>query len=744
MRTSFICALFACTAATTQSTAAWAQSAQGASEDQNWSSRDLEEIVVTAQKRNELLSDVPLAISALSGDALSDRAITDVASLATAVPSLTFGSYGGQARIAIRGIGFDTINPSGEGRVAYHLNGVYLSRPAATTGTFFDVERVEVLRGPQGTLYGRNATGGSINVIPRGPTPEFEGYLNASYGNYDAISTDGAIGGPITPSIGLRVAYSIEDHDGYGKNIITGNDIDDAKRRAVRGILAFALGDNAKLDLSADYSTEDDHNYGNHYLGRANSVIAPFGFAFGGIVPSDERDIANDFDPKNDRTFWGVSARLEVGLGDLTLTSITAYRDNDYSLLTDLDATSAPLSRWTFEENGDHFSQEFQLAGNTGRLEYLVGAFYFDETVDGSVLIPFERAVLGLPALFVQGYGVEGTVKTKAAAGFGQASYAITDTLKGTLGLRYSWERREIEDGFQFDVARPYSPTNPLSPVATRNDRKSEDSLTPKFGIEYTPRDSLLLYASVSKGFKSGGYNLGDIIDPATGLQNKGFKPETLWSYDAGFRGTFADRQLQLSANAFYYDYKNLQVSKVVNTTVVIENAAASTIYGVETQAIVRPLRGLQLEVTPTWLHGRYKDFESANPADPLNPTPVDLQGNKIIQAPEFALNFAAQYAREIGPGSFTLRGEMAYQERMYFTAFNERGVSRDPNTLVNAFATYTLESWEYSVFGRNLTNKLVEANSLVNSGLIGLPITGTLYPPRTYGVRVGYKFGGR
>jgi iron complex outermembrane recepter protein len=745
MNSLYLAALLTTSAAITSAAASAQETATARPDQRNIAVEltSLDEIIVTAQKRTESLQDVPLAISALSGDTMSDRGITDVASLAQAVPSLTFGSYGGQARIAIRGIGFDTINPGGEGRVAYHLNGVYLSHPAATIGTFFDVERVEVLRGPQGTLYGRNATGGSINVIPRGPSDEFEGYLTLGYGNYDAITTEGAVGGPIANGVAFRVGFMTEDHDGYGRNIITGTRIDNTKRRGARGMLSFRLGDSAKLDLSADYFNENDRNYGNHFLGRANPNVTPTGLLVGGIVPTDRREIANDFDPKNDRTFWGLSARLAVEFGDVTLTSITGYRNNDYSLLTDLDATSAPISRFVFAEKGDHFSQELQLAGEFGRLSFLVGGYYFQEKVDGNVSIPFNRLVIGLPSLMVQGYAVQGDLRTKAIAGFGQASYTLTDKLKATLGLRYSWERHSIADQFQFDVGRPFVPGAPIIPAATRNARRSENAFAPKFGLEFTPRKDLLYYVSVSKGFKSGGYNLGDIVDPNTGLTNNGFTPETLWSYDAGFRGSFAGGLIDLNANAFYYDYKNLQVSKVVLSTVIIENAASSQIYGLEAQAIVRPLPGLQLEVTPTWLNGRYKDFRSANPADPFNPTPVVLDGKQITQSPELALNLAAQYTMDVGAGRFRLRGEMAFQDRIFFTPFNERDVSRAPNTMFNAFATYTTDSWELSLFARNLTNRTVIANALVNSGLIGLPITGTLYPPRTYGIKVGYRFGG-
>ena len=696
--------------------------------------RAIHEIVVTAQMRSESLQTVPLSISALSGDALTNRGITSLASLATSVPSMTFGSYGGIARISVRGIGFDMINPGGEGRVAYHVDGVYISRPAATMGTFFDVERVEVLRGPQGTLYGRNATGGSINVITCKPRNQFEGYLEVGYGNYNALTAEGAVSAPLAEGLGVRLAFTGERRDGYGKNIVTGHAIDNARRYGFRGTVSAKIGDVGKFDLIGDYYHENDRNYGNHYFGQANPLITPSGFLFGGVVPANRRDIANDFDPSNDRTFWGLAGRGEFDLGDFTLASITAYRNSEWKTVTDLDITSAPLSIFSFFEDSHQFSQEVQLNGHVGRAKVILGGYYFTEKIFGGSKIPLDAAlVFGPPRHFVQGYVAQGNFSTEAVAGFGQIDYALTEQLTATLGARYSWERKKLDDLVQFDLFTPYPPELPPNPYYQGFHKRSETAFTPKFGIQYEPRKGLMFFANVSKGFKSGGFNIGDA--------NGGFAPETLWSYEAGVKGTFADGSVRINMSGFYYDYKNLQIAKVVNATVPIENAAASTLYGAEAEVTIVPADGLRIEVAPAWLHSKYTDFQSANPANPFNPAPAVLDGNQLMQAPEMSINSAIEYEFAVANGTVNLRGELNWQDRIYFTPFNEAAVSRPANTKINAFIRYEIGNWNISVYGRNLANKTTIASALVNSVAVGLPVSGTLEPPRTYGVRVGYHF---
>lgn len=700
----------------------------------------IDDIVVTAQKRSQSLQDVPIAITAMSGDTLADRQINSVENLSSIAPGVDFGTYGGIARIAVRGIGFDTINPGSEGRVAYHLDGVYISRPSATLGTFFDIERMELLRGPQGTLYGRNATGGSINLIARKPTDEMEGYVRASYGNYDAITVEGAVGGPITDTIGFRIAGKTLDRDGYGTNIVTGNDIDDAKQRAFRGMLSFDL-EGASILLSADYSHEDDNAYGNHYFGPGNAFVTPLGLTLGGVVADDPRDIANDRDPTNNREVWGITADVTIPIGDATLKSITAYRNSEYHTFTELDQTSLEIAPFLFDEDAEQISQEFQLSGQFGDVDYILGAYYFDEKITGGSHIPMSLRVVGVPVdtLFV-GYKAFGDTHTKAAAGFGQVDIPVTDRLTLTLGGRYSWEKKKIDDYLQFDLAQVYVPGDPPVILLSRQDSSVDRAFTPKVGLEFDLDDEVMTYLSVSKGFKSGGFNLGD-AEPA-------FKPEEIWAYEAGMKGTWADGRLRVNASAFYYDYTNIQVSKVVGETVLVENAASSEIYGLETEITFVPVENLQVDVATSWLHTKFKDFTTGDPARPELITPenpeglIDLAGNQLTQAPEFSINAGMQYTwHDVLDGSLTLRGELTYQDRIYFTPFNTDAVSREPNTKYNAFLTYDNDVWTATLYGRNLGDRTTVANSLINSGLVGFTISGSMDPPRTYGLQIGRRF---
>jgi iron complex outermembrane recepter protein len=697
----------------------------------------IEEIVVTAQKRSENMQSVPLAITALSGENLAERNITDVGDLAASVPNMTFGDFGGSARISIRGVGLDNIAPGQEGRVAYYLDGVYIARPSAILGTFYDVDRAEVLRGPQGTLYGRNATGGAINVISNAPTDDWNGYLQVGYGNYNDVTSEGAVGGPIAAGVRFRVAYTFEDNDGYGKNVITGHDIDDARRHGVRGTVEFDLGSSGKLDLSADYYREKDDDYGNHYLGRGVPSITPPGFLLGGFVPSNVRDIASDFDPINDRESYGLTARAENDLGGgVTLKSISAFRHSDSFNQVGFDGISTSLGELFYADRSRQLSQELQLTGTVGSLNYIFGGYYFDEKVFGFDSAPFSLALFGGPNQIVQGYRVQGNIHTRAAAGFGQLDYDLTSQLTLTFGGRYSWEKHTINDESQFDLGRPYPPQLPILPIDgyIRQGASSTDTaFTPKFEMQYKPAKDLMLYASASKGFKSGGFDIGGGA-PA-------FKPETLWDYEGGVKDTFADGRVRINAAGFYYDYRNLQVTKVVNTQLVLVNAASSVVYGAEAELTVIPIAGLQLDASPAWLHSEYKDFSTVNSNNPFNTNPVNLAGNQLDEAPKFMVHAGAEYKWPAIGGELKLRGELAYTSRIYFDAFNTPQLSRAPNTKFNSFLNFSRDHWEGSLYVLNLTNKTTIGSAVIGAGFEGYPILGTLEPPRTYGIKLGYHF---
>jgi iron complex outermembrane receptor protein len=713
--------------------AAFAQDASTApAEDQG----GIADIVVTAQKRAENVQDIPLAITAVSGDTLAERQVTGVDALATIAPSVNFGTYGGSARIAVRGIGFDTVNPGAEGRIAYHVDGVYISRPGAQLGTFFDVERVEVLRGPQGTLYGRNATGGSINVITRQPTREPSGYANLTVGNFGRVAVDAALSGALTDGVSARIAVMSNNRGGYGKNEFTGNDIDDANQRGARVMLRLEPTEALTIDLSGDYYRENDHAYGIHYFGQYSPAIPLRGVVLGGHTASRLRNINSEFDPKNDRELYGFSGTATLDLGDVTLKSITAYRHSDYRVLTELDQTELPLTIFPFFERAHQFSEELQLSGKFGRSNWIVGGYYFKENIYGGSQVTRNLAVVGGPNRMTNGYRAEGETDTEAMAIFGQIDFALTDAIKLIAGARYNHETIDIRDQFQLDFVRDYSPTASLNnlPGFPRSATTSNNAFTPKLGVEYNAGNDLLLYATVSKGFKSGGFNLGVNV-PA-------FSPEKIWAYEGGVKFTTADRALRANLAGFYYDYKNLQVSKVINSQVITENAASASLYGAELELTAIPVEGLQLDGTLSYLHSEYKDFVSADPGN-LAAGPRNLAGNQLTQAPKFTMNAGMQYSWPSLGGELTLRGEANHVSRVYFTAFNVNQVSQAANTKFNAFLTYRSgdDHWSGTLFARNITDKVTRANGLMSSAVVGAPVTGSVSAPRTFGATIGYRF---
>ena len=710
------------------------------------------DIIVTAQKRSESLQRVPLAVTAVTSDQLARSEIRDLIGVATVVPNLSLGQQLGVARVYLRGIGLENVASGAEGSIAFHLDNVFISRPVAALASFYDVAQIEVLRGPQGTLYGRNATGGSINITTRDPTQTLTAYANITAGNYGRVDTDGAISGPIVKDrLAVRLAFQTQDRDGYGKNITTGNSIDDLRTRAVRGSVLFTPTDRLTMLTKADYYWQKDKSGGYHYLGTggfsAPGVPIPLtGVAAGGVLARNVRDIATESDPSNHVEFWGVSNKISYDLSDrVSLTSITGYRWLQYTTTTDLDPTSAALAPILQFEHDTQFSQELQLAGNFERFKWLLGFFYFRENDQGLQRVPLSTFIIGAPApgALTQGFYGGGYIKTDALAGFGQASYEIIDRLNITVGLRYSSEKKTNHDEFAFDFANPYSATNP--PVRTVADRSRRfNSFTPKIGLDFQVTPDFLLYGSWSKGFKAGTYNLGVLAPPVS--------PEKISAFEAGIKSSFFDRHLTANVAGFYYDYKDLQVSKLNGQTIQLENAANAKIYGLEVELQARLGSRVQVNANGSWLHARFTDYISADPArtygggivDPVSKAPAfDLAGNSLSQSPNFTFFVGAQYELPTSVGPFTLRGEVSWRDRIYYTPFNVKYVGQGPNAKANVFLNWTApdEHLNASLFLKNVFNRTTYGPSYISTGLVGFPINGYLEDPRTYGLRVGYKF---
>ncbi|MFY9352345.1 MAG: TonB-dependent receptor [Sphingobium sp.] len=707
------------------------------------------EIIVTAQKRSESVQKIPLAVSAIGGDALQQRGATTLTALGQTVPGLNVSEQVGQARLTLRGIGVDNISTGAESSVAFNQDGIFYSRSAAALASFYDVERVEVLRGPQGTLYGRNATGGSVNILTNRPDDGFGAGANLTVGNRETINADAFVNTPLSETVSARLSGQVQHHNGYGKNLVTGTDIDTKSSQAVRAQLLFTPDDRLTILIGGDYYRSRDRSNTYHYFGAggvtaAGAPITPTSILLGGFAPASKRDIASAQDPRARADFYGGRIDISYDLSDsMTLRSLSAYRRSDYQVESDISPLAIDLFPVTVTEKSDQFTQEFQLNIDSDSNKFVAGLFYLHEKIDGSISAPLNLLSVGGPDFFVQGFYAGGRMKTDAAAIYAQDTYSISDRVRLTLGGRYSWERKSVNDQSDFDFARPYSPTNvPLTP--RHIDDESFKSFTPKVGIDVDLGPRALAYASFSKGFKSGTYNLGSAGPP--------LKPEKVDAYELGVKATSSDGMFRANIAGFYYNYKDLQVGKVQGQLVVLENAATARIYGLEGEFVAKPTPDLTLSANASWLHARFRDYVTADQArpagdgstiDPASGLPAfDLSGKTLPQSPDYTVSLAADYVVHLDRGTLTLRGESNWSDRVYFSPFNRKEVSQPSYSLQNAYATYDDGAhWRLSLYIKNIANKTILASGQVATALLGSPIVGFVQPPRTFGATLGYRF---
>lgn len=696
------------------------------------------DIVVTAQRRSERLQDVPMAISTFDGAAMQRSPVTNLSDIQTSIPNVNISPRNSSGVVSIRGIGFDIVTAGAEGSVAIHSDGVYQSRPLGALSGLFDVERIEVARGPQGTLYGRNATGGAINIISRRPTKDLSGYIDLSYGNYNAVAIEGAVSGPIAgDKLLARVSAKVEQRDGWGTNAANGTRIDDLKSRAVRGMLEFRPSDTVTFLLAGDYFKRDDNAYAVHFGGCVIGACGPnAGTSRGYPVPQDPRDVSNDTQPVNRPESYGIALTSKVELPFADLSSITAFRKGNSYYKFDFDGTAQPGAFLTREENYKTFSQELQLAGDSGNLDWVAGLYYFHER-------NFARANGQFPPFitFLSQYFQGGTLTTDAYAAFGEASYHLTPELTLTAGARYSKERKHIEDEFFFTngpvnmVGRQAAPSADVPCVTCLGlpDRAKFNSFTPKFGLRYQFAANKLIYVTVQKGFKSGGFAVG-AVTPA-------FDPETIWSYEAGIKASWFDRTLTTNISAYHYDYSNLQVGQVQGVATIVRNAGSAKVDGVEAEVRLSVGSHLSFDGFTAYNHARFTDYTTANPA--INPAlPLDLTGNLLSNAPKWTGKLGAEYRIPSAGGEWTLRGEMFTSSRVYFSPFNNATNSQSPYSLFNANFRYDADDeWYVSAFINNIADKDVKAGSIVTSGTTGAFVIAQYLPPRTYGIKVGKTF---
>lgn len=722
----------------------------------------IEDIVVTAQKREESIQDVPIAVTALSGDSLQSRNITNVEALGRTIPGMRFSEEGGELRIGIRGLGNDNFAfSSTEGRVAYHRDGFYVSRPIDTLASFFDVARIEALRGPQGTLFGRNATGGSINLITRGPTEELDGYLQATGGNYDTINVEGALGGALAPGISARIAFQTQDHGFYGKNLAfpdQGTGINNLHTRAIRGKLRFEPTSALTIDLTAGYFRKRDRT-GTQFIGLSAPEIAPvpFGDLFGGTtIAANRRDVYEDLPPNTWSEHYYFDGTVKFDITDtLRLVSLTGYSKSKFGNLFDVDHSSAKVVDERSNATSKQFSQELRLEKTFDRGVLIAGAYYFYEDQFAQIIAPFDIRTLGITAplsngsFFGAGYNLGGELVTKAYAGFIQGEYEVIDGLTLTVGGRYSTEKKtKIGEFLQFDTTRP-GPERPLAdlpPVLNLFPPLTEGTnyhaFTPKIGVKYDLDETKMIYATYSKGFKSGGYSIG-YFTPA-------FKPEKLDSYEVGAKVDMFDRSLRINLAGFYYEYKDIQVPRAEGTFATIDNAASAKLYGAELEVTAKLTQGLTIDGSFAALHTEYKDYVTDDnhlvddPLTAINERRTNLRGNRFANSPKFTANYGIQYIFPTSLGQFTARGEGYTSSSYYWNQYNRATMKQGGFTILNAFLNWESDGKKYygGLYVQNITNKIYVLGAYdYNTAQLGFIIGGNYNPPRTYGAKVGVRF---
>ncbi|MFN3425280.1 MAG: TonB-dependent receptor [Novosphingobium meiothermophilum] len=735
------------------------------------------EIIVTAQKRAQSLSDVSLSVSAVGADQLAANNTFTIEALQTLVPSISFGNDFNFAKLFIRGIGLSSSLPGVDPSVALHVDGVVVSLAQAQLGSMFDLERVEVLRGPQGTLYGRNATGGAVNLITAKPTDRFDGYVRQTIGG-DAflVQTDAAISGPITEGVRGRLAFQRIKRDGFGVNEFTGNQIDNMNQWSARAHLELLPSDKVNILLTGEYHREDDRslaikfrevsfpgvltdniasNDGLSALGqRLNADGSQARFA------SKPRNLATNFDPINDRKQWALTGIVTVEATDaISLKSLTSYRSFDSIFFHDFDMSTYlgyPLAQTNaLRSSANHwqpvfqhqFSQELQANVDTDRFHGVFGLFYLDEQIEIENHIGLD-VLNNTDPLRIQ---FDGRLDVKAWAGFANLAYELSDQFTVKAGARYSWEERRLRNNTGLgSPALNRLVLDPLQWDAT----KSWNDFAPSLGIEYRPNADLMLYGNWSRGFKSGTAEIGSTRRLSATQPLPFVDPEKVEAFEVGAK--YAQGGLSANLAVFFQRLKNGQFSLTRPIpappffTSTLTNAAVSEAYGAELDLLWRATPAFTVSASVGYLDSKFTRFSASDPLDARLFAPgavesqlvKDLSGNRTRMSPKWSLNLNPTYDIDVSNGGTVRLGtNFAFRSKQYHTEFNDDRMAQDDYIQLDANIMYRDPSRKFSanLWVRNLTNELVYAGSFAVS--TSRAIGGTLMPPRTYGITLGYDF---
>ena len=698
----------------------------------------VEEVVVTATRRQQSLQDIPIAITALSGEDIERARVNGFADMQSLVPGLQVNRNNAVLAFTMRGVGSNFRVQGVDTTIALHTDGIYLSNGFAAQAAFFDVERIEAVRGPQGVLYGRNASGGAINVISKRPTQEWSGFASATAGNYEAMDFEGALSGPIVEDkVLFRVGgFSHTRDEGYGTNFTTGHPNDDLAERGAKATLLFRPTETFEALIRADYYWADDHSLGTQALpgsapGRISNclVAAPcapgltHAETLGGVIASGFDSYANAGAERH-MEFWGVSAEMSYEASDqLTIKSLTGYRETKASNQTDNDQTAlAAVDPLLTIMSARQFSEELQLNWQTERTFTVLGLYYFEEHRPSLTLLEFPALDFLPPPNYGDVYQ-DGFVDTSAYAAFGNIDYELTDRLTVGLGARYSEETKKNE-GFNAAV---------FGPLTFSSQEKTWSAFTPRATVNYRLTDDVSVFGSIAQGFKSGQFGVAIPV---------GAEPEYIWDYEAGLKGAFLEGDLHASASVFYYDFKDLQLQVFRGPTNLIINSPKASSYGIEVALDWQLPAQVRLFADATWMHSEFEGLVSDDPN--TGEVNADLSGNRFPYTPDLQVNVGIEKAFTwASAGEGTLRIENQYTSDTYLDILQSRlNAFRPEYHILNASYRHELAGgWSLLVWGKNLGDERVVMAANFSPSTVGWGRLVNYNAPRTYGVTVRLDF---
>jgi len=712
----------------------------------------LDEIVVTAQRREERLQDVPIAVTAVSAAALDTAGIDVSRDLPQLVPSVQFSRSGASGLFFVRGVGTTNAAVGEEGANAFYVDGVYLGDLAQTINSFNNIERIEVLKGPQGTLFGRNATGGLVHVVTREPGDELRMDAQVSYANYETVDGKLYVATPVGDNAGIDLALTYRNQDkGWGYNPTIGREIHVENYWGARSKAVVRPSDTVKLTITGDYFKNEDN------LGLAWK-IKPGVIGTGGVTGPEGQDSTADMYPITRQKIYGTSLTAEVDLGFATLTNIAAYRKARNASDFDVDGGPLPLIRINFVSTSETIQEELRLASNgSGPVSWQAGVFYLrskatnDSTFTGSAFTSS-----GVARQYV-----DAELTTDSYAGFGEVTWKVTPSTQLTGGLRYTQDRRDF-DGTSTTYLLNGSA---LPPAGQPIPKLKYNEWTYRLALRQDLSQDVNLYASVNRGFKAGSYSLQSPT-------NAPFRPQTIMAYEVGLKSELFQRKLRLNLAAFHYDIDDFQVRSAAVATPganLILNAATVKVDGIEAEFEAAPVDGLRIFGGATYLDSRFDkfggpgaDFQApivyplpatcpgdrfgtANPGL-LGPGPRtggyvtcfgDASGNATPNSPKFAASLGASYSVPVGDtGKIQATALYSYNDGYYFEPDNVH--QQDSFSLFNA----SLEFWPTETFGISLWGKnLFNKEYIIQDLTTATGTTEALGAPRTYGLDFKMSF---